>query len=84
MAPGLRGRSGNVATMDLVAILAATEAVEHSDTPFLVVGGILAAFAVLVGVFGIVRHDMSESMARAIMGLGALLVVGTMVTVIAA
>ena len=70
--------------MDLVAILAATEAVEHNDTPFLVVGAILAVFAIVVGVFGIVRHQMTDALAKAIMGVGALLVVGTMVTVIAA
>ncbi len=70
--------------MDLVTILAAAAEEEHSETPFLVVGGILAAFAVIVGALGIARHTMSDGLANAIMGIGALLVVGTMVTVIAA
>ncbi len=70
--------------MDLVTILAAAAEESHNETPFLVVGGILAAFAVIVGALGLARHNMSDGMANAIMGIGALLVVGTMVTVIAA
>ncbi len=68
--------------MDLVTLLAAAES--HDETAFLVVGGILAAFAVIVSALGIARHSMSDGLANAIMGIGALLVVGTMVTVIAA
>ena len=69
--------------MDLVSILATAAEESANDTPFLVVGGLLAVFAVLVGVFGIVRHDLSDGLANALMGIGALLVVGTMITVIA-
>jgi len=68
--------------MDLVTLLAAAAGESHNDTPFLVVGSILAAFAVLVGALGIARHTMSDALANAIMGIGALLVVGTMVTVV--
>ncbi len=67
--------------MDLVTIVAAAE--EHaSQTPFLVVGGLLAVFAVLVGAFGLVRHELSDGLANTLMGIGALLVAGTMVSVI--
>ncbi len=70
--------------MDLVTILAAAAEESHDETAFLVVGGILAAFAVLAGVLGIVRSStMSDGLANAIMGIGALLVVGTMITVVA-
>ena len=69
--------------MDLVAILAA-EAAHKNETPFLVIGGILAAFAVIVGVLGIVRPELPESVTNAMMGIGALLVVGTMISVLAA
>ena len=70
--------------MDLVTLLAAAEAGEtHDETAFLVVGGLLALFAIVVGVLGIVRHTMSDALANAIMGVGALLVVGTMLTVVA-
>ena len=68
--------------MDLVTILAAAAEEPHSQTPFLVVGAILAVFAVLAGVFGLVRHELSEGLANLLMGIGALLVVGTMVTVV--
>ncbi len=67
--------------MDLVTIVAAAE--EHaSQTPFLVAGGLLAVFAVLVGAFGLVRHELSDGLANRLMGIGALLVAGTMVSVI--
>ena len=69
--------------MDLVAIMAA-EAAHKNETPFLVIGGILAAFAVIVGVLGIVRPELPESVTNAMMGIGALLVVGTMISVLAA
>ncbi len=69
--------------MDLVTILAAAAEESHDETAFLVVGAILAAFAVIAGALGIVRHQMSEGVARAIMAIGALLVAGTLVTVVA-
>ena len=69
--------------MELLAILAA-EAAHKNETPFLVIGGILAAFAVIVGVLGIVRPELPEAVTNAMMGIGALLVVGTMISVLAA
>ena len=68
--------------MDLATILATAAEESHDETAFLVIGGILAVFAVLVGVLGIARHDMSSGVANAIMGVGVLLVAGTMISVI--
>ncbi len=69
--------------MDVLTILAtAAEEAHGSDTPFLVVGGVLAVFAIVVGAMGIARHTMSDGFANAIMGVGTLLVVGTMVSVV--
>lgn len=70
--------------MDLVTLVAAAEEASPNETPFLIVGGLLALFAIVAGVLGIMRHDLSDGLANALMGIGALLVVGTMVTVIAA
>jgi fructose-specific phosphotransferase system IIC component len=69
--------------MDLVTILAAAAEESHNETPFLVVGGLLAAFGVLSGVLGIVRPNLPDGLANALMGIGAVLVVGTMISVIA-
>ena len=73
--------------MDLVTILAAAAAgAEHADkneTPFYLVGGALAVFAIVVGVVGIKRPDLPEGPNRAFMAIGAVLVVATMVTSIA-
>ena len=68
--------------MDVVTILATAAEESHDETAFLVVGGLLAVFAIVVGALGIARHTMSDGLANAIMGVGALLVVGTMVTVV--
>jgi hypothetical protein len=69
--------------MELLTILAAAAAEEgHSETAFFVAGGLLAAFGVLAGALGIARHDLPERLCNALMGVGALLVVGTMVSVI--
>jgi len=54
---------------------------ETSKTAFYVAGGALAAFAVLVAAVGIARHEHfppTPAVARAVMGLGALLVAATM------
>jgi hypothetical protein len=66
----------------LTLLLAATEEA-HSSTPFYFVGGALAAFAVLVGAIGLARPDLGRGASNAIMGVGAALVLGTMVTIIA-
>ena len=64
--------------MGLITLLAAVE--EHSRTPFFIVGGALAAFAVLVSVLGFIRPDFPGGAVagRGVMALGAVLVAGTM------
>jgi hypothetical protein len=71
--------------MDLVTILAtaAGEAEHHSETPFFLIGGALAAFGVIVGVLGIVRPNWGGGAMNAVMGIGALLTAGTMVAIVA-
>lgn len=68
--------------MELLTILAAAAEEGHSETAFFVAGGLLAAFGVLAGALGIARHDLPERLCNAFMGVGALLVVGTMISVI--
>lgn len=52
----------------------------HSYTLFYVVGGVLAAFAVIVSVIGFSRADFpgGKGAANALMGLGAVLAAGAM------
>jgi hypothetical protein len=70
--------------MDLVTILAtAAEQAEHSETPFFLIGGAFAAFAVIVGVLGIMRPNWGGGAMTAVMGVGALLTAGTMVAIVA-
>jgi hypothetical protein len=74
--------------MDLatIALAAAEGGAEHADkshTFFYVAGGALAAFAVIVAAIGIMRPNLPEGPNRAIMGIGAVLVVVTMVASIA-
>jgi hypothetical protein len=65
--------------MGLVTLIAAAEESHRSETPFFVVGIALAVFAVLVSVVGFTRPDFpgSEAAARAVMAVGAVLVVLT-------
>jgi hypothetical protein len=65
--------------MGLVTLIAAAEESSHSETPFYVVGIALAVFAVLISVVGFTRPDFpgSEAVARAVMSVGAVLVVLT-------
>ena len=69
-----------LATLITVAAQAVAEEAEASKTPFYVMGGILALWAVLVGALGISKHDFpgSQTVARGVMGISALLVVATM------
>jgi hypothetical protein len=74
--------------MDLAAILAAAEAVEHekSEVPFFLAGGLLATFAVAISVFGFKRPDFpaTAAAARGVMSASVLLVmvaVGTAIYV---
>ena len=64
--------------MGLITLLAAAE--EHSRTPFFIVGGALAAYAVLVSVLGFTHPDFPDGAiaARGVTALGAVLVAGTM------
>jgi hypothetical protein len=65
--------------------LAAQAADEKSKTPFYICGGALAAWAVLVALFGISRHEewpANEGTARALMGITAVLVIGAMATAV--
>jgi len=70
--------------MDLASILAAAEAAEHehSEAFFLIAGGVLAAFAVIVSAVGIARPTWGGAAMNGIMGVGTLLAVGTMVAIV--
>ena len=66
--------------MDAATLLAAATEAEnhgHSETLFVVMGIVLAAFAVIVATVGIRKPDLSESVVRGITGLGVVLVVLT-------
>jgi hypothetical protein len=65
--------------MGLVTLIAAAEEGHHSETPFFILGLLLAGFAVLVSVVGFTRPDFpgSDGAARGVIGLGAVLVVVT-------
>ena len=77
--------------MDLLSIFVlaaegAAAGAEHADkneTPFYLVGGALAVFAIFVGITGIRSPSLGEGPNRAFMAIGALLVVATMITSIA-
>ena len=69
--------------MDLVTLLATAAETEHSETPFLVIGGALAVFAIVVGLLGIARPTLGDGVNRLLMGVGTLLVAGTMVSIVA-
>ena len=70
--------------MDLASILAAAEAAEHDNSQalFLIAGGILAAFAVIVSAVGIARPTWGGAAMNPIMGVGTVLAVGTMVAIV--
>ena len=57
---------------------------EHSETAFFIIGGALAAFAVIVASLGISRPAFATQVtARAVMGVGALLAAGSMIAMVA-
>jgi hypothetical protein len=75
--------------VDLTTLITfATEAAgeeEVSKTPFYVAGLALTAFALIVSAIGITRHGhwpSSTGVARAVMGLCAVLVAATMATAV--
>ena len=66
-------------------LTAAEHGEETSKTPFYVAGIALTVFALIVSAIGITRHGHwpgSPGVARAVMGLCALLVVATMATAV--
>jgi hypothetical protein len=72
------------AVLELLAT-AAEHAEETSKTPYYVAGIALVLFAVIVSALGIRSHGhwpASPGAARAVMGLGALLVAATMATAV--
>jgi hypothetical protein len=71
--------------MDAATLLAAASEAEnhgHSETLFVVVGLVLAVFAVVVATIGIKQPDLSDSATRGIAMLGAVLVVLTMASMV--
>lgn len=61
-------------------------AVEHtSKTPFYVVAGVFAAWAVLIGVLGVTRPAFphGEAGGRVVMGVSLVLMVATMIAAVA-
>jgi hypothetical protein len=71
----------------LLTILAA--AAEHaaedgaSKTPFYVIGGLFALFAVIVGILGITRPGQGGVLTRATMVIGGVLAVATAAAMVA-
>jgi hypothetical protein len=66
-------------------VVAATEGEESSKTAFYLVGGVLAAWAVLVSAVGIARHEHfppSRGAARGVMAISAVLVAATMASAV--
>ena len=71
--------------MDAATLLAAASEAEnhgHSETLFIVMGIVLAVFAVIVSVLGIRSPDLPERATRAITGLGLVLGVLTMAAMV--
>ena len=70
--------------MSLLTVLA-TAANEHANStaPFLIIGGVLAAFAIIVGAFGIARPNWGGAALNAVMAIGTVLAAGTMVAIVA-
>jgi hypothetical protein len=68
----------------ILTFAAAEAGAESSKTPFYVVGGLLAVFAVAVASLGITREDFpsSQGAARGVMALAAVLVVATMASAV--
>ncbi len=71
--------------MDAASLLAAASEAEnhaHSETLFIVMGIVLAAFAVVVSVLGLRSPNLPEGATRAITGLGLVLGVLTMAAMV--
>ncbi len=71
--------------MDAPTLLAAASEAEnhgHSETLFIVMGIVLAVFAVVVATLGIRNPNLSDSATRGIAWLGGVLVVLTMAAMV--
>lgn len=74
--------------MGLITLLASAaeggKEASHDYTPFYIVGGVLAAFAVLLSAFGWMRPDFpkGDGPARAVMALGVVLAGSAMATAV--
>jgi hypothetical protein len=71
--------------MDAATLLAAASEAEshgHSETLFIVMGIVLAVFAVIVATIGIRNPSLSDSATRGIALLGVVLVVLTMAAMV--
>lgn len=65
--------------MHALLVLAAEAGEESSHTPFYVLGGLLAIWAVALGAYGLSRPDFpAPGAARGVMGISAVLVVATL------
>jgi hypothetical protein len=65
----------------LLLLQAAEEAAEPSKTPFYILASCLVAFALILAAIGTARHETfppTRAAQRAIIGVGVLLVAGTM------
>ena len=65
----------------LLLLQAAEEAAEPSKTPFYILASCLVAFALILSAVGTARHETfppTKGSQRAIIGVGVLLVAGTM------
>jgi hypothetical protein len=65
----------------LLLLQAAEEAAEPSKTPFYILASCLVAFALILAAIGTARHETfppTRGAQRAIIGVGVLLVAGTM------
>jgi hypothetical protein len=73
----------------LTALLSlAAETAEHAEpdkTIFYIAGGALAVWAVVLGAMGMTRPDFpgSDGAAKGVMGIGVILTIATMITVLA-
>jgi hypothetical protein len=71
----------HLATLLLAAAEGTAES-ETAETPFYIIGGLLAAFAVIAAAIGLMRPNLASGPASALAGIGAVLVAATMITVL--
>jgi hypothetical protein len=69
----------------LVTAASAVAGEEPNKTAFYILGGLLAAWAVVIAAIGIARHDdfpSSDGAARGVMGISVVLVAAAMVSAV--